>query len=79
VLTILKELSYFRPKEQEIREKQRKRSGNLHQHEIQDDILSVRHKELLNQQSSKFSSVPGDVANFVYQNLSKGFFKDMFT
>lgn len=46
---------------------------------MQDDIISVRHKELISQKSDKFRTVPGDMANFVFQNLSKGFFKNLFT
>lgn len=46
---------------------------------MQDDIISVRHKELIGQKSDKFRTVPGDMANFVFQNLSKGFFKNLFT
>jgi hypothetical protein len=42
-------------------------------------LLSVRHKRLIEEKSNKFRTVPGDMANFVFQNLSKGFFKDMFT
>ncbi len=42
-------------------------------------MLSVRHKRLIEEKSNKFRTVPGDMANFVFQNLSKGFFKDMFT
>ena len=57
----------------------RKGQGNYSQQEAQDDILSVRHKRLIEEKSNKFRTVPGDMANFVFQNLSKGFFKDMFT
>ena len=39
----------------------------------------MRHKKLIEEKSNKFRTVPGDMANFVFQNLSKGFFRDMFT
>lgn len=43
------------------------------------DPVSVRHKELIMEKSNAFRTVPGDMANFVYQNMTKGFFRDMFT
>ena len=79
LVNILRELSYFRPKEDDQKEKMRKEQGNYSKQEAQDDILSVRHKRLIEEKSNKFRTVPGDMANFVFQNLSKGFFKDMFT
>ena len=39
----------------------------------------MRHKELIGQKRDKFRTVPGDMANFVFQNLSKGFFRNLFT
>ena len=79
ILTILKELSYYRPKQEAHREWQRKRAGKMHDHEIEDDIISVRHKELIADSASSFSTVPGNMANFVFQNMTKGFFKNIFT
>ncbi len=38
----------------------------------------MRHKKLIEEKSNKFRTVPGDMANFVFQNLTKGFFRDMF-
>jgi hypothetical protein len=46
---------------------------------MQDDIISVRHKEIISEKADTFRTVPGDMANFVYKNLSKGLFKDFFT
>jgi len=42
-------------------------------------VISVRHKEIISEKGDKFRTVPGDMAKFVYQNLSKGLFKDFFT
>lgn len=44
----------------------RKQQGLYSQQEAQDDLLSVRHKRLIEEKSNKFRSVPGDMANFVY-------------
>ena len=79
ILEILRTLSYYRPKEVEQKEKMRKEKGILHQHEIQDDIISVRHKALIKEKSGRFRTVTTDMFNFLNENLSKGFFKDMFT
>lgn len=39
----------------------------------------MRHKKLIDEKADKFRTVPGDMANFLFQNLTKGFFKEMFT
>lgn len=57
----------------------RRHQGIFTKQEYQDDLLSVRHKRLIEEKSDKFRTVPGDMANFLYTNLSKGFFKDLFT
>ncbi|CDW74326.1 UNKNOWN [Stylonychia lemnae] len=79
IIQILNEMSYYRPKEDEIYEKQRKHQGLMTKSEMQDDIISVRHKEIISEKADSFRTVPGDMAKFVFQNLSKGLFKDMFT
>lgn len=79
MLQILRELCYYRPKKIEIEEKQRLKSGMLHKHEMQDDIISAKHKDLISQSADKHLSVPGNMMKFVFKNLTTGFFKDMFT
>jgi hypothetical protein len=76
---IHREVSYFRPKEEAQKDKMRKAQGIYTRQEAQDDLLSVRHKKLIFEKGDKFRTVPGDMANFLYQNLSKGFFKEIFT
>ena len=39
----------------------------------------MRHKRIIEEKSNRFRTVPGDMASFVFQNMSKGFFKDFFT
>jgi hypothetical protein len=79
LVSILRELSYYRPKEDDEKERMRKSQGLYTKSEAQDDLLSVRHKRLIEEKSNRFRTVPGDMANFIFQNLSKGLFKDMFT
>eukprot|EP00347_Sterkiella_histriomuscorum_P015336 403357409 len=79
ILKILDELNHFRPKDEEILDKQRKSQDLLTKSEIQDDRISTRHKEIISVKSESFRTVPGDMVNFVYQNLSKGFFRNLFT
>ena len=54
--------------------------GEFTKKDNQDDVISTRHKELMKNQQEKFMTMPTHVANFLYQNLSKGllmgFFKD---
>lgn len=47
VAKILRELAYFRPREYDREEQKRMDSGNFTQSEMQDDVLSVRHKQLI--------------------------------
>ncbi|TNV74156.1 hypothetical protein FGO68_gene5579 [Halteria grandinella] len=79
LIKVLREVSYYRPKEQAEKERMRKTQGMYTRQEAQDDLLSVRHKKLIEEKSDKFRTVPGDMANFLFQNLTKGFFKEMFT
>ncbi|TNV84738.1 hypothetical protein FGO68_gene16543 [Halteria grandinella] len=79
LIKVLREVSYYRPKEQAEKERMRKTQGIYTRQEAQDDLLSVRHKKLIEEKSDKFRTVPGDMANFLFQNLTKGFFKEMFT
>ena len=44
VVRILRDLSYFRPRDYDRADKFRKEAGNFTQSELQDDIISVRHK-----------------------------------
>ena len=53
VVQILRTLSYFRPREYENAEKQRKQMGNFTQSEMQDDLISVRHKKLIQKNAEK--------------------------
>ena len=65
VVKILRELSYFRPREYHRQEKNRKEAGNFTQSEMQDDIISVRHKELIRKNSEKYQTLPGHVFGFL--------------
>lgn len=46
---------------------------------MQDDLISVRHKELIKKNSEKFQTLPGHVVGFVHEHVSKGLLKDLFT
>ena len=54
VVKILRELSYFRPREYHRQEKARKQAGLFTHSELQDDVISVRHKQLIKKNSQKF-------------------------
>ena len=54
VVRILRDLAYFRPRDYYREEQARKKAGNFTQSEMQDDIISVRHKELIKKNSEKF-------------------------
>ena len=79
VVKILRDLAYFRPRDYDREDKKRKESGNLTMNEQQDDVLSVRHKQLIQKNSQKFQTVPGHVFGFLYEHVSKGLLKDLFT
>lgn len=79
IVQILRTLSYFRPKHQEYRHKSDKAAGYFTSADISNDIMSVRHRELVQEKKDKFITVPTHMAKFVYQNLTKGILKDMFT
>ena len=66
LLKILREISYYRPKEQAEKERMRKTQGIYTKEEAQDDLLSVRHKKLIEEKSDKFRTVPADMANFLF-------------
>ena len=66
LINILRELSNFRPKEDDQKDKMRKEQGFYTQSEAQDDLLSVRHKKIIEEKSNKFRTVPGDMASFVF-------------
>lgn len=44
---ILRVLAYFRPREYETQENKRKNSGIFNKSEMQDDLISVKHKKLI--------------------------------
>ena len=48
---ILRDLAYFRPRDYDRADKKRRDAGKLSQSEQQDDVLSVRHKELIQKNS----------------------------
>ena len=79
MVQILRDLAYFRPREYHRREKMRKEAGLFTQSEMQDDIISVRHKELIKKNSEKFETLPGHMFGFLYEHINKGLLKDMFT
>jgi len=47
--------------------------------DLNQDVMSVRHRELIQEKKDKFITVPMHMAKFVYSNLTKGILKDMFT
>ena len=71
LMKILRELSYFRPKEEHEKDRLRKAQGFYTKSEAQDDLISVRHKKLIEEKSDKFRTVPGDMFNFLQQHLTK--------
>ena len=79
VVRILRDLAYFRPRDYDRAEKFRKEAGKFSQNELQDDILSVRHKQLIKKNSEKYQTLPGHVFGFLYEHISTGVLKDMFT
>lgn len=54
VVKILRDLSYFRPRDYARVDQKRKDGGNYTQSELQDDPVSVRHKSLIKKNSEKF-------------------------
>ena len=68
VMSIVQALSFFRPKQQ----KQDEKFGYS-------DIISVRHRELIAEKKDKYGILPVHMAKHMYQNLTKGILKDMFT
>ena len=79
IVKIIRTLAYFRPREYERQDKQRKEMGKLTKSELQDDIISVRHRELIEKNSSRSETLHENVFGFIYKNLSTGLLKDMFT
>ena len=79
IIEILRALSYFRPKNQEYQKRSTKASGYFTELDISQDVMSVRHRELIQEKKDKFITVPVHMAKFVYSNLTKGILKDMFT
>jgi hypothetical protein len=47
VVSILRQLSYFRPREYDREEKRRKAAGKFTKRELMDEMVSVRHKEII--------------------------------
>lgn len=47
--------------------------------EMMQEAKSVRHKQLVKENKNKFRMVPEDMGNFLVENLSKGFFRNLFT
>ena len=79
VVTILRTLSYFRPREFENKDKERLALGKFTQSEMQDDLVSVRHRQLIKKNSEKTQMLPEAFVGFLSDNIRKGMFKDMFT
>ena len=75
---ILRDLCYYRPKEQESKDKLRKQAGITTQQDLDQEMISLRHKELISKNKDKFQTVPSHMFNFVYTNLSKGLLTDLF-
>ena len=47
--------------------------------EMQEETTSPRHRQLIKENKDKFRSVVEDMGSFLSQNLSKGFFRNLFT
>ena len=79
VVRILRTLSYFRPRDYDRMDRHRKDIGRFTKSEIQDDIISVRHRDLIKKNSGKSESLGLNIFYFYYENVPVGLFKDMFT
>ena len=79
MVKILRELAYFRPREYHQRDKNRKEAGLFTEEELQQDVISIRHRDLIRKNSQKFQTLPGHVFGFLNEHLRKGLIKDMFT
>lgn len=79
LINILQTLSYFRPKTAEYKYRSDKNAGYVDPDEANRDILSSRHRELIQANKDKYSTAIGHMGKHMYENLTKGFFKDMFT
>jgi hypothetical protein len=53
--------------------------GKFTKSELQDDVMSARHRELIEKNSSRSETLHENVFGFIYKNLSTGLLKDMFT
>jgi len=57
----------------------RKSQGRLTKSELQDDLISARHKELIKKNEMKYATVPEQVFSHVYENFKAGLLYDFFT
>jgi len=79
VVKILRDLAYFRPRDYHREDKSRRAHGLFTEQELQDDVISVRHKQLIRKNSQRHQTLPGHVFSFLQEHVTKGLFKDMFT
>lgn len=75
----LRALCYYRPKLSERISKAAKTAGHFDINDIGNDLISVRHRELIQDKKDKFVTVPMHIAKFTFQNLKQGILKEMFT
>lgn len=67
ILTILRQLAYFRPKKVHRGSKVAEAYGDYnHNQKVGDDPVSVRHQELIQKANDKHISVPHHVGRFVF-------------
>ena len=66
ILKLLQTINYFRPKELQKSENMRLKHGLFHKSELQDDVISVKHKELIKEKGQQNRMVPTDMTNFLF-------------
>ena len=69
-LNILRSLAQFRPKEIEQQSRIAEMKFGEYKAKDSDDYMSVRHKEIIQEKSDKFITVPAHMGRFVYKNLT---------
>ena len=72
---LLRALCYYRPKEQENLYRKARVSG--HTGEGPEDIISVRHKQLIRERARKHQSFFEHIGMFTYKELREGWLRDL--
>ena len=69
MLELIRKLAYFRPKQLDRKSKFDKAYGVISRKENEDNLISLRHQELVQEKEDKFQILPVHVAKFVYKNF----------